>query len=866
VCAYQVNSIKSQACYGSMWKMESTNQNFSDISSSSSNSIINHGSAVVETAVSSVATREIQPPQNQHDYVLTDTLIPNQFVVDAKPFIERPFYLTTVDWPTGKVRGDLLQCDYPLMPGDVLRSNPSLLSATKIASLYRCDLELIISVAGTITHSGCVIAGVIPPLYGTLDSSFSQVGLINTILTGPHVRLFANEATSTTLKVPWYCNTDMATLDMELPSNSYTPSMDITPVNGNYGTLVFLVLNALAPSAGSSTSLKITVEAVFNSLDMRVPTPRYVNWVSQSSFLATMGTALADNLTTKAKTVTADFIDKARSIFRKETGLHNPNSSIINQRVIVSERNFLNTIDTQTYFETLDTNLGANRIVDCPVFNTTEDEMLYSHIIAKKQYLGTFRVNQNDPTGTLLWVRPISPNQYAFDNSQVSVKFTNNIRLLHALSRAWRGDIKITIEAVMNNKQQVKLRLLQMYNPSVQCLLAYPDYRSILNAPSHLMEFSEGGQTHEVVLPYLCRNELTQCSAEQYAEALFHGLYYIYVAQPLANSGDSPVDVYFNVYYQGMPNLQFFGYSTQALKVSFPGVVKSTKFVSQSMRVMNEPQKQEDQEQERQPKAAVSRLQTIDSIRDIIRRTYNVTKFSRELDPGYNYLVYDIDEIYGETTAMFTSQYANPMQVVASMYYGKFPSTRFQVRVVSFKNDDNARTDTVVSSVFYVPQKQFVFAAQGLTYGTVVKEALCPLIVGDQNIDFPIPYQNLPITWNPTLFAHEFHVPNTSILKFVGGPKKNSTTYVDPDHKLATQDCGQLVFVMYNPYSSPFPVEILVNAGASDECRFGFHAVAPLVEYPTVGSEVVTDGMGRVDNLDALPAPTALSFVNFTRT
>lgn len=855
---------------------------FSDISASSSNAIFNHGSDTVETAVSSVATREIQPPSTITDYLLTDTLIPNQFVVDAKPFIERPFYLTTVDWDVSTASGSLLFCEYPQMPGDALRSNPSLLSATKIASLYRCDLELIVSVAGTITHAGCVLVGVIPPLFGNLDIAASQIDLVNTLLTGPHVRLFANEATSAVIKVPWYCNTEMATLDLEPKSPSYIPSADITPINGNYATLVFLVLNKLSPSSGSSQSLKITVEAVFKSLDMRVPTPRYVKWVTNSniirfesqslSFLSTMGTALADNLTTKAKTISADFIDKARNYLRLKTGLHNPNSALIAQRVITTERNFLNTVDTQTYFETLDSHLGVNRIVDCPVFNTSCDEMLIEHIVTKKQYLGTVRVNQNDNVGTLLWARPISPNQFTFDSSTGLGRFTNNIRLIHSLTRAWRGDLKITIEAVMNNKQQVKLRLMQLYNPSIDCISAFPDYKSILNAPSHLMEFSAGGQTHDVILPYLCRNEMTQCSTDGFAEALFHGMYYIYVAQPLANSGDSPVDVHFNIYMSGTPSLEFFGYATTPMNTTFPAAVvapvnlTARKFETQSMNVMNEPQKQDDKVGESQPGLFVNRLQRVDSVRDLIRRVYNVTKFSKILNPGYNYFVFDIDEIYGEAPQSVQPTWESPMRALARMYYGKFPSTKFQVRVVSFKNDDTARTDTVVSSVYYLPQQQYVYAPEGLVYGLRTTETIASIVLSDQNIDFPVPYQNLPITWNQTLFAHEFSVPNTSIFKFVGGPKKNNgVSYFDPDYKFATQDCGQLVFVMYNPYSSEFPVEILLNAGASDECRFGFHSVAPDVRLPNDNSTMITYGLGSAGNKNSLPSVTIPGYINFTR-
>lgn len=821
--------------------------------------------STVETAVSSVATREIQRPDPVNDLLFTETLIPSQFSIDAKPFIERPYYLTTVDWNDTFTRGDILPHDYQQLPGDNLRSNPSLLSATKLASLYRSDLELVVSVAGTITHAGCILVGVIPPLYGKIDTTVNHIELINTIMSGPHARLFANEATSVVIKVPWYCNTEMATLDMEMKSDNYIPSADIVPTNGNYGTLVFLVLNKLQPSSGSSKSLKITVESVFRSLDMRVPTPRYVKWVTQSSYFATLGTSLADSVASKAKVISADFIDKARSILKKETGLHNPNSSLISQRVITTDRNFLNTTDTETFYETLDTKNGVNRFVDCPVFNTSQDEMMLDHIISKKQYLGTFRVNQNDPTGTLLWARPISPNQFNTDSSSSTRNFTNNIQFLHYLTRAWRGDLKVTIEAVMNNKQQVKLRLLQMYNPSISCVSSFPEYRTILNAPSHLMEFSEGGQCHEVVLPYLCRNELTPCSIENYAEALFHGMYYVYVAQPLANSGDSPMDVYFNIYMEGTPSLQFFGYSTNAYTTTIPIIIKPGSFSTQAMRVMNEPQKQNDTNESESATTYINRLQRVVSVRDLIRRVCNVHKFSIALSPGYNFYTLPISPLYNETENYLTNLWDSPLRGLSAMYYGKFPSTKFQVRVVSYKQN-RISSENVLSSVYYAPQAQYVYSPGGIIMGTYTDPNLAILTLGDQNSDFPLTYQNVPAAWNPAQLVHEFSVPNTSLFKFVGGPKKMTRTVANPKFQLAIQDCGTLIFSFFNQFDETIPVEVLLNAGANDECRLGFHTIAPRVEVPKVdGGNKLTFGYGNIDDLGGLPSGTAVSYINFTR-
>ena len=185
-----------------------------------------------------------------------------------------------VTFPATAARYALLNPNVKFVPGDIARSNPSVLNMFKMAAYGRPDLILNVSMAGTITHAGCVLVGVLPPLpaYPVLTN---QKRLINTILTGPHAFLHANEATSVAIPVPWYCNTDLATTDMEL-TTGYDNTIDITTINGNYATVVYMVLNPLRPSTGSTTELKIIVEACFKNFDLAVPTPRYVTWQAQA--------------------------------------------------------------------------------------------------------------------------------------------------------------------------------------------------------------------------------------------------------------------------------------------------------------------------------------------------------------------------------------------------------------------------------------------------------------------------------------------------------------------------------------------------------------------------------------------------------
>jgi len=226
-----------------------------------SNTDFDINSQNMTTTVASVTTREIQEIDSPFNDKFMKVDIPDAYRVDAKSFIERPFYVDEVIYPSTAARYTLLTSTVKFLPGDIARSNASVLNMFKMAAYGRPDLIINVSMAGTITHAGCVLVGVLPPFpdYPTLVGTNNK-RLINTILSGPHAFLHANEATSVAIPVPWYCNTDLATTDME-QTVGYDTTLDITVTNGNYATLVYMVLNPLQPSTGSTTSLRIIVEA-----------------------------------------------------------------------------------------------------------------------------------------------------------------------------------------------------------------------------------------------------------------------------------------------------------------------------------------------------------------------------------------------------------------------------------------------------------------------------------------------------------------------------------------------------------------------------------------------------------------------------
>lgn len=594
----------------------------------------------INTNVANISTRSIQEIQTPNNKLFSTVNISEDFRVDLSPIIQRPFYADTVQFNTSAPRYSMLNSQIKFLPGDLIRSNDTILNAMKTAALGRPDTILNISMAGTISHAGCVLAAILPPLPKFFDQPTPNI--INSMLSSPHAFLFANEATSVSLPVPFYCNTDLATLDMQIQSSD--PTLDITQNNGNYATLAMLVLNPLTPSAGASTNLNIVIEACFTKFDMYVPTPRYIQWSAQVGYvnpayedynpaihdalnktltsmlslhekapsnkkarimqamsllvgcfsIASVGRHLHDllepaefcgtldmmpqsglvtsltkgvsgllDLTASGiKTVTGDAIDSARSWLTSMTGLHNPNFPFPTQRIVTNTLNFPNYVDSSQFMEKLDPHARNDRVLKQALFNTDIDEQSFKHITNKDQLIGTISIKDTDTVGTLKWVRPISPFQGGISTSDKGIVSANNIELLHSMHRAWSGKLKIKIQSVMNNKQQVKLRVLKYYNPSAYAINSYPVYSTIVNAPSHLMEFTQGGQVMEVELPYLCRNSITPCCENTDVEALFHGLYYIYVAQALATADGSPNSIEFNI-YMSSDDLTFYGYANK---------------------------------------------------------------------------------------------------------------------------------------------------------------------------------------------------------------------------------------------------------------------------------------------------------------
>ena len=268
-------------------------------------------------------------------------------------------------------------------------------------------------------------------------------------------------------------------------------------------------------------------------------------------------TSTLDKTSDLLKTTSSDFIDALRSIVRNYTGLHSPNDPSLKEPHYMQTRNRANLVDAPSYFEKMDPYSKFTRITKDSIFHSHIDEMDMNYILSKPQYIGTFQASPTDITGTLLWSRPISPWQGGCFNGQA---LTSNIERLYYNTQAWSGDMELIIQSSMTNKQNLKLLVAKVYGLDRRVITTYPTYSTARTGITSLLEFSAGNQQLVVDLDFLSRNQLLYNTIDAAANAAQHGMYYIYVAQPLVVADSVPTTVEFNVFLRCKENFRYHGY------------------------------------------------------------------------------------------------------------------------------------------------------------------------------------------------------------------------------------------------------------------------------------------------------------------
>jgi len=823
-------------------------------------------------------------------------VLPPKLEMDYSVILNKPFLLATVPWTNTDARYDILKTFS--IPEDIL-TNALARIPFEASVYYRAKISMVFQVSGTPMHQGILLAAALP-----INKFPSGDRLrLNSNLAAPHVFLNANESTSVSLEVPFYVNSKLAAID--LTGTTIFPGNE----SASYANVDLIVLNPLGVPTSGNTTISISVHAVFRELEFYVP---HIDpsWVPFPGFLAegflgdfydgvkaSISKGL-DGLATTLKDTAGDLLDKTRimsnaaisagrGFIKTYTGLHNPEIPGLAHRAAVQYRQNMNLVDTPNFIEKLDPYGSFTKIYDDHYFDTSIDEMSLKEIISKPQFIGSFKVTTADSSGTILWSRPITPAQEAIDlpytdntGSQITTVSTNLLQTFSKLSRFWKGSINIHLQSSMTNFHFCKLIVARDYSPDQKMLTSYPIFTDAANLMTETIEFSAGGQVQTIVMPYCSPLSQLPCSPDYEFNGLMHGMYYIYLYQPLVSNGSVPTTIEFNVYVSAGDDFDFFGYSTDPLRT-----LKDTSapaFEAESMTeapVVTNPQEEIDLKPHQNEHDQEYHMRPIKHVRDYIRRYYNVASqrvLSTELTANNGCFTVPVASLLGFNSSG-TFIYRSTLDIVKEMFLGFRGGVKAKLLV----------NGTPKVQAWYLPPSFSLRSSVSPTTPWYRNEALpsagSPAFPPIQemfqmpNFSPPVPAIQLGIAYAsqtvsieaPNYLANnaalvmsngagatepiamsvcelEFEIPYMSPFKFVGNGDTWGTVAGGTN---SVNDLGSLVFKIAQPAlfevgqsTAKAGVTFQLYVACSDEARLGFQVCAPITGY---GSAAIAVGGRR---------------------
>jgi len=288
---------------------------------------------------------------------------------------------------------------------------------------------------------------------------------------------------------------------------------------------------------------------------------------------ASKPTQIVDQAAKGMKSVAGDIIDFGRECVRILTGFHNPNEPKIDGKQLVVFRNYPNNVDETVRYEVMDNHSTFSRIYDDFYFRTDIEEMSVNNLIRKPVFIGTMNIHATTTTGTLLCAYPISPMVETKIDSLGGFNpvYCSPLRTLYEKSLYWRGSMKLHIQTVATSLHYTKIVVHKNYfttNGMSQDNTQggspkKPIFSDISNSLVDTIEISGGGQIQTIDLPFCSQYKQLYCTKDFNANAINHGVFYIYLAQPLVFNANVPQSISCNLYLSAGDDFQFSGYALE---------------------------------------------------------------------------------------------------------------------------------------------------------------------------------------------------------------------------------------------------------------------------------------------------------------
>lgn len=683
---------------------------------------------------SQVRTRSVIEPEFIYDKKYRLTSVDPDLKMDYSRILNKPYFIKNVNWSTVGTQFSIL--DVTRIPLDIF-NNALAKIPFESSTLYRAKISVLLQVAGTPMHQGIVIAAAMPIGFASDPSYTGSSKSLNSLMAAPHVFLNANEQTSARLRIPFYVNTSLDKTDLDRKTYNFNFT------GTDYSEVAIMILNPLVAPTGGTTSVSMSMHVVFDDVEfyaphtdvsyVPIPVPPLLDLEPEGLVedLQKAGSRAIDSVFSTVRKLSGDVLDVARSGIRQYTGLHSPNYPMLQSKTYVQSRNVANTTDVPVRFDKMDNFGNHDRICKDFIFETSQDEMDIKYLGSKPQYIGSFVVKTADAAGTLCWSRPITPVQQFESISYVNAagetintcSFNNIQQILAYVHRYWRGGIKIHLQANMSNFHFCKLAVARDYSVRTQAMRTYPTFGSIPNLMTEFLEFSAGGQIQTVEMPYVSQLNQLPCTVDWESNASQHGMYYIYLNQPLVTNGTVATSISFNVYISLCDDFQFYGYAINPLRLYYQNVIseiptedppeeeglvfsvdrlRASKIEAQSASApVTESTQDELTASENKDVSIISPdFRPVTNIRDHIRRFYKVYRRglnSAAITATNSLITLDIADLLGQRTQLINSpvsdSVASTLDLLSKMFLGCSGGSRFKIVV----------TGCASASAWYVP-------------------------------------------------------------------------------------------------------------------------------------------------------------------
>lgn len=775
--------------------------------------------------------------------------------MDYNQFLHKPLFVDQVTWTTASPVDTNL--GNVVIPGEILATNDFLTVPFSTSCFYRMKAKVIFQVAGTIRHSGIILAAALPA--GAAVSAPA-----NYLLSVPHGFLYANQANPVSIEVPFYNTGPLRQTNLNSRTARLRRSADS---NDSYAAVVLRVINQLSAPTTGSTSVIITAHVVIEELEFYTPAPIDIVY-AQSQII----TQALDSATSILKQKSSDFLDLCRGTLHAWTGLHNPNLGAPVDKHYMQQRNNPNVVDALTHYETLSPySMDESAQTLAPFFHNKEDEMDMQYLLSQPQFVArNITIPLNSAVGSQVFARPITPFMAVPSTTTASHVLTSIQSKLAFCASHWSGDMELMLQIDMSNMQYLKLLVVLDYTRNVNStnlgINGSPtDFRDFQGTLTHTLEFAGGGTIQCVKLPFMSAFRQLPLSTDWRANALSHGMVRIYVLQPPVTSDDTIVPE-LNVLMRCLPNFQLYGmshrratYTTVPAPASFQGEEEkdadTMEVQSMEMSEVSTVTSQEctDHKKETDPGVIYTpgNLRPIVSVRDIVRRMYPIAgwRLSPSETSRNNFIIIPVEGLFrtsrGGNNFPGTGSNVTPLQIVSDLFYGFRGSIKTKIMI----------TGSNATTVQYFPPGLSALNEGGVALYTPLTFSTTNVPFQNDAIEVCLPYPD-PGRPVPVVTLQEMADYNRrpSILRTPTGPgaiedqvtihdciipymshqdftTRESREILSPVTVGSTESLGYIKVSFTSTVTSVTPllyssVYVTVFAGCGDDARFGMLAAA----------------------------------------